>query len=445
MVSFSTDPIKGKDEEVVSDSKIQINDTNEVVGEVESAKDESLLWKTRKKVGDFVNNDKVQIFIIVCIMVNALMMAIGTFEYIEDNPQRDKAFQTVDKAFLILFSIEASMQLFYFGFALFLDGWLVFDLAIVILSWSFESLQIVRAFRIFRAFRLVTRVKPLRDLVLAIGAVLPRMYAIAALLLLVFYIFAVLFTELFSDLNIVDEDGNQLNFFGTLDASLFTCMEMMTLEWGEIMRLVMLESGYPWTWVPFVCFIAITGFIVFNLIVAVVCDAVAVTEKTVRKMEGFEEDDTEIKLLEAQERIDLLQSHINDMVKIQENTQKMMEIMAEELLYLQTERLNAEQREALLREEVEERRKYQDKMEAQYEEEKKRREELRESVSVSNLDFEDFEEDISIMLTEEDHMSEAQQRRSRLVRNISKRMLSDSDNDLGTSNHSRATSNHSRG
>ena len=57
------------------------------------------------------------------------------------------------------------MQLFYLGFALFLDGWLVFDLAIVILSWSFESMQIVRAFRIFRAFRLVTRVKPLRDLV----------------------------------------------------------------------------------------------------------------------------------------------------------------------------------------------------------------------------------------------------------------------------------------
>ena len=33
-----------------------------------------------------------------------------------------------------------------------------------------------------------------------------------------------------------------------------------------------------WAWAPFIAFIMITGFIVFNLIIAVVCDAVAVVE-----------------------------------------------------------------------------------------------------------------------------------------------------------------------
>ena len=362
-------------------------DNEEVVGDSDSEQGDSWLWKARMAVGKIVNNEKVQILIIIAIMINALMMGVATFDFVEKNEDVDSVFQEVDRAFLILFSIEASMQLFFLGFALLSDGWLVFDLAIVILSWSFEQLQIVRAFRIFRAFRLVTRVKPLRDLVLAIGAVLPRMYAIAALLLLVFYIFSVLFTELFGDVNLTDDDGNELDFFGSLDASLFTCMEMMTLEFGDIMRMVMQQEGYGWAWAPFLFFISITGFIVFNLIVAVVCDAVAVTEKTVREMEGFEEDNTEVKLLEAQERIDLLQSHINDMLKIQENTQKMMETMAEELVFLQTERMNSEQREARLREDLEERKKYQDKMDAQYEEERKRREELRDSVS--NLEFEE--------------------------------------------------------
>jgi hypothetical protein len=339
--------------------------------ESEVTEEDGLLWKARMKVGSLVNNEKVQLCIIVAIMINALMMGVATFDFVEESETIDNVFTQIDQTFLIIFTVEASMQLFYLGLSLFSDGWLIFDLAIVTLSWSFESLQIVRAFRIFRAFRLITRVKPLRDLVLAIGAVLPRMYAIAALLLLVFYIFSVLFTELFSDLEL------ERDYFGTLDKSLFTCMEMMTLEWGGICRTVMLT--HKWAWAPLLAFIAITGFIVFNLIVAVVCDAVAVTEKTVRQMDGYEEDNTEIKIIEAQERIDLLQSHINDMLKTQEQVFTMIEKMAEELVFLQTERMNAEQREARLRKEVEEREEYQAQMEEKYFEGKKKRDELRNS------------------------------------------------------------------
>jgi hypothetical protein len=348
-------------------SSLGCSDTDTV-----STQQDGPLWKARMKVGALVNHEKVQICIILAIMANALLMGIGTFDFVEDNPDVDMAISNIDKAFLIIFSIEAASQLFYLGHSLFSDGWLVFDLAIVVLSWSFESLQIVRAFRIFRAFRLITRVKPLRDLVLAIGAVLPRMYAIAALLLLVFYIFAVLFTELFSTLEL--EGGN---YFGSLDASFFTCMEMMTLEWGEICRKLM--EHIEWAWIPVLFFIAITGFIVFNLIVAVVCDAVAVTEKTVRKMDGYEEDDVEVKLLEAQERIDLLQSHINDMLKTQENVHILIEKMAQELVYFQTERMNAGQREAALQHELEERKKFEAQMDEKYLEQKRRRSELRQS------------------------------------------------------------------
>jgi hypothetical protein len=362
---------KARVKEGVVDSSVYAEDESEETDE------DGILWKVRMKVGSLVNNDKVQLFIIVAILMNALMMGVATFDFVEENEDIDHVFTQVDQTFLIIFTIEASMQLFYLGLSLFSDSWLIFDLAIVVLSWSFESLQIVRAFRIFRAFRLITRVKPLRDLVLAIGAVLPRMYAIAALLLLVFYIFSVLFTELFSDLEL------ERDYFGTLDKSLFTCMEMMTLEWGEVCRTVMLT--HKWAWAPLLAFIAITGFIVFNLIVAVVCDAVAVTEKTTRQMDGYEEDNTEIKIIEAQERIDLLQSHINDMLKTQEQVHTMIEKMAEELVFLQTERLNAEQREARLRKEVEEREEYQAEMEDKYFEGKKKRDELRNSVHSSAL------------------------------------------------------------
>ena len=48
------------------------------------------------------------------------------------------------------------------------------------------------------------------------------------------------------------------------------------MEWADVARECMQQIW--WAWVPFVAFIMITGFIVFNLIIAVVCDAVAVIE-----------------------------------------------------------------------------------------------------------------------------------------------------------------------
>lgn len=345
-----------------------------------SYQSDGVLWKCRLFCGGLVNHEYVQIGIIVLILVNALLMGLATFDFVADDPQVDQIFQRVDKAFLVIFTIECAMQLVYLGASLFADGWLVFDLLIVVLSWSFESLQIIRAFRIFRAFRLITRVKPLRDLVLAIGAVMPRMYAIASLLLLIFYIFSVLFTELFSDLPLSD------TYFKTLDTSLFTCMEMMTLEWGDISREVMLYE--PWAWAPFSAFIIITGFIVFNLIVAVVCDAVAITEKQVRELDGFESDNPEQKLYEAQERIDLLQLHINDMLRTQGQVQELIEMMASELLNIEAERTKAEHREAELRIEVSRREEYEKRMqspehievlERTYIQEKGRREQERKS------------------------------------------------------------------
>ena len=62
--------------------------------------------------------------------------------------------------------MELGLQFIYHGLRLLLDGWLVFDLIIIVTSWSFASIQIIRAFRIFRALRLVTRIKILKHLVL---------------------------------------------------------------------------------------------------------------------------------------------------------------------------------------------------------------------------------------------------------------------------------------
>jgi hypothetical protein len=120
----------------------------------------------RYNCGMFVNNPNVQFFMIFLIAVNALMMGIGTFDFITENENLQAGFDLVDQIFLILFTLELGLQFIFHGWRLILDGWLIFDLVIIVTSWLFSSVQIIRAFRIFRALRLVTRIKVMKNLIM---------------------------------------------------------------------------------------------------------------------------------------------------------------------------------------------------------------------------------------------------------------------------------------
>jgi hypothetical protein len=84
-------------------------------------------------------------------------MGIATFDFITQNEIHYTIFEIIDRFFLILFSFELSLQFIYLGFHLFTDGWLVFDFVVIVLSWMSESMQVVRAFRILRASRIIMR------------------------------------------------------------------------------------------------------------------------------------------------------------------------------------------------------------------------------------------------------------------------------------------------
>lgn len=120
----------------------------------------------RYQCGMIVNNSTVQLFILSLIAINALMMGIATFDFVMENERVDVIFEKVDRAFLIVFSVELAMQFVYHGWRLFADGWLLFDLVIIATSWAFANAQIIRAFRAIRAMRLITRVKVMQNLVI---------------------------------------------------------------------------------------------------------------------------------------------------------------------------------------------------------------------------------------------------------------------------------------
>jgi hypothetical protein len=162
---------------------------SEVCCDEESEGNLGTLGKFRKFCGDLINHVMVQHAIIVLICINALMMGIATFDFVENDEHVNRGFEIADTIFLIAFTIESAMQLTYHGPNLFKDGWLVFDFTVVVLSWSLESFQIVRAFRIFRTLRLVARLESLRKIVSALGNVIPSLTAVLFLLILIMYIF----------------------------------------------------------------------------------------------------------------------------------------------------------------------------------------------------------------------------------------------------------------
>ena len=182
----------------------------------------------RQKCGQIVDDERGQMFILVLIAINSIMFGVATFPSVKDNVNAMSTFEKVDIAILVIFTIESLLQFTYNGFKRFFkDGWLVFDLTIVAISWASVEVYELRALRVFRAFRFITQVSILRNVVVALFSIVPAIMSIFTLLLLIFYIFAVMYTQLFK--YYYAEGYTDQDYFGRLDYTLFTLFQFLCL------------------------------------------------------------------------------------------------------------------------------------------------------------------------------------------------------------------------
>lgn len=111
----------------------------------------------RQTANKMVNNENVEKFIMYLIVLNAIMMGIGTYDFVTENQEVSDIFDIIDMVFLIIFTVELGLQFIYQGLYIFKNGWLAFDFLIIVLSWASESFAVVRAFRIVRVTRIIKR------------------------------------------------------------------------------------------------------------------------------------------------------------------------------------------------------------------------------------------------------------------------------------------------
>lgn len=204
-------------------------------------------------------------FITFVIVVNAITLGLETSPGAMS--VAGPVLLAIDTAALWIFTVEIGLKMMFYRSRFPRSGWNIFDFAIVAISWlpAAGGLSVLRALRIMRVLRLMSIVPQMRTVVGALFKALPGMGSILAVLILVFYISAVMATKLFG--------AAFPEWFGSIGASMYSLFQIMTLEsWsmGIVRPVMQVHSG---AWLFFVPFIVVTTFTVLNLFIALIVNS----------------------------------------------------------------------------------------------------------------------------------------------------------------------------
>ena len=245
----------------------------------------------------WVENPAFNKTIFALIFLNAIILGFETSPSIM--AQYGHALKMADKFIIAVFVMELGARLIAYGARFFRNGWNIFDFFVVAITFvpAQEQISVLRAFRILRAFRLLSAVPKMRRVVEALLDSIPGLFSIAGLLALIFYVFAVLATNLF---------GAQFpDLFGNIGRSMYTLFQIMTLEgWSaEVVRPIM--EIHKWAWAFFIPFILISAFTVLNLFLALIVDSLQSIKESqnneiIHKMESLQKSDSQILLAEIE-------------------------------------------------------------------------------------------------------------------------------------------------
>jgi voltage-gated sodium channel len=189
-----------------------------------------------------------------------------------------------------VFTIEVTLRIIAHRISFFKDPWSLFDFFVVIISLipSSGSFQVLRILRVLRLFRLITVVPQMRKIVAALISVIPGMVSIIGLMSLIFYVFAIMATSLYSE--------TFPQWFGTLGESFYSLFQIMTLESWSMGIVRPLMEQHPLAWTFFIPFIFVATFIMINLVVAIIVDAMSIIkEEEIEKIEEVKVSENELK------------------------------------------------------------------------------------------------------------------------------------------------------
>jgi voltage-gated sodium channel len=218
--------------------------------------------ESRLRLASWVEAPRVQYSIVVLIVINAITLGLETSPTVMAHA--GSWLLALDNLVLGVFVAEISVKLYAHRWQFFRDPWNVFDFIIIAIALIPASgpLAVLRALRILRVVRLVSMVPRLRFVVESLLHAIPGIASIAGLLVLLYYVFAVIATGLFG--------VGHPAWFGTIGKSMYTLFQIMTLEsWSMGIARPVMET-HPYAWLFFIPFILIATFTILNLFIAII-------------------------------------------------------------------------------------------------------------------------------------------------------------------------------
>lgn len=229
-----------------------------------------------KGLKKIVDGKVFQGIILFVIIFNCILMGVETIKGLSDTTLY--IFATINTVCLWIFIAEIIIKILAYGLDYFKDPWNWFDMVIVGISMvsglpfmaAFRAMRVLRVLKSLKALRgtkLIGSVKHLQVIIAAIIKSIPSIMWTGILLILIYYIFALigvnLFGEAFPD------------WFGTIGKAMYTLFQVMTLEsWSMgISRPVMEVFSFAWAY--FVPFVLLSSFIVMNVVVGIVVNAIS--------------------------------------------------------------------------------------------------------------------------------------------------------------------------
>ena len=248
----------------------------------------------REQLKQLVEQSRFQNFIITLIIINAVLLGLET--YPELMQHAGEQIILADRIILSIFVIEIAIRIFVYRLSFWRDPWSLFDFSVVTIALipAAGSFAVLRALRVLRVLRLLTMVPAMRRVIGALVKAVPGLGSIGLMLLIFYYVCAVIATNLFAQ--------TFPQWFGTLGESFYTLFQIMTLEsWSMgIVRPVM--ESHPHAWIFFIPFILVATFTMLNLFIAVIVNAI----------QSYQEAGQE-KLMEELHQVDVdIESEIHD-------------------------------------------------------------------------------------------------------------------------------------
>jgi voltage-gated sodium channel len=250
-----------------------------------------------------IDNRVFELAIVAVIVFNAIVLGLGTYDSIAI--RHEPLFAMIYNVILGIYVVELLIRLTAYRWnprEFVKDGWNVFDFIVVVASFVpalRANAMLLRLVRLLRIVRLVRFLPDLRILVSAAGRSVPGIASLAAATFVLIFIYGMLGWVLFAA---ADPAG-----YGNVGQAMLTMFVMLTLE-NFPDNVAMGQAVSQWSIVYFISYVLLASFLIFNLFIGIVLNAMEEARASDRK--EHETDDLLARLRAAREALEQAESEL---------------------------------------------------------------------------------------------------------------------------------------